>query len=166
MFKRIISISVVIVFVFQLFLFTSFEAYASNASAYSAVQKSYGSSYPLSSSNEIKTSRKNIFGRYSTVLGVSAKKFKSYKAARKAYSSQEYVCAIFKAKNIKKVKAIKKALKKYVKKEKLSNANYFSYYGKQLLDNAKVGSKGKFVYLFILDTSKNSRAVQAFKKNV
>lgn len=166
MIRRIVSIAVVFTLVCQVFLCTGLEAYASNASAFLAVQKAYGSSYPMSSSNEIKTARKNIFGKYSKVLGVSAKNFKSYKAARKADSSQEYVCAVFKATNKNKVKTIKKALKKYVKKEKSSNANYFTSYGKQLLDNAKVGSKGKYVYLFILDTSKNSKAVQAFKNNV
>lgn len=164
--KRILSIAIVFTFIMQMLIQVGMNVYASEASAFSAVQRAYGSSYPLSSSNEINTARKNIFGKYSKVLGVSAKNFKYYKAARKSDSSQEYVSAIFKATSKNKVTKIKKALKKFVKKEKSSNANYFSSYGKQLLNNAKVGSKGKYVYLFILDTSKNSKAVKAFKKNV
>ncbi len=139
---------------------------ASEVSAFTAVQKAYGTSYPMNSANEIKTARKNIFGKYSKVLGVSAKYFKSYKAARKASSTEEYVCVVYRATNKKNAKKIKSALKKYVNKEKSGNVNYFSAKGKTLLNNAKIGTKGSYVYLFILDTAKNSKAVQAFKKNV
>lgn len=169
-FKKIKAISLVlmIALVAQVLVFQmdSVDVKAASAkSIYSSVSKAYGQSFPLSSSNLVNVQRKNIFGGYSKVLGVSAKYFKSYKVAKKVDSSQEYVCAIFKATKKKNVKKIKKALNKYVKNEKTSNLNYFSSTGKSLLENAKVGSKGKYVYLFILDTSKNQKAVNAFKKN-
>ena len=34
-----------------------------------------------------------------------------------------------------------------------------------LMKKAKVGSKGKFVYLFVLDTAGNKKAIDAFKKS-
>ena len=144
---------------------TTVAANASEGSAFNAVKSAYGRSFPLSASNTIRTARKNIFGKYSIVLGVSAKNFKSYKAARKTNGKAEYICAIFKATKKSKVKTIKKALKKYVSKEKSSSRNYFSKTGKKLLAKAKVGSKGKYVYLFILDTKGNGRAVSAFKRS-
>lgn len=164
--KRILAIVVVVAIVAQAFLQMGVTTYASESSAYSAVKSAYGSSFPLTDSNLITTPRKNVFGKYSTVLGVSGKNFSSYKAARKAGKDKEYICAIFKAPSKKKAKKIVKSLKKYVSKEKSGNANYFSSYGKSLLNNAKVGRKGKYAYLFVLDTSKNSKAVAAFKKNV
>ena len=163
--KKILSIAIVVALVAQSFIQMNQTVYASESSAYYAVKSAYGSSFPLSTSNEINTPRRNVFGKYSKVLGVSGKYFKSYKAARKSSSSEEYVCAVFKATSKKKAKKIVKSLKKFVKKEKSGNANYFSSYGKSLLNNAKVGKKGKYVYLFILDTSGNSRAVTAFKNN-
>lgn len=163
--KKILSIAIVFAFVMQSFIYTDTIVSASETSAYSAVQRVYGGSFPLGSNNEIHTPRKNVFGKYSKVLGVSGKNFKSYKAARKSSSSEEYVCAVFKAASKKKAKKIVKSLKKFVKKEKTGNANYFSSYGKSLLNNAKVGKKGKYVYLFILDTAGNSKAVSAFKSN-
>ena len=137
---------------------------ASESTAFNAVKSSYGSKFPLKAANNIKTARKNIFGKYSTVLGVSAKNFKSYKAARKSNGKTEYICAIFKATKKAKVKTIKATLKKYVSKEQSSNRNYFSKTGKTLLSKAKVGSKGNYVYLFVLDTKGNSKAVSAFKR--
>ena len=164
--KRVLAVMVMVAVLAEGLIVETATVKASEASAFSAVQKQYGSTYPMSAANEIKTARKNIFGQYSKVLGVSAKYFKSYKAARKASSTEEYVCVIYKASSKKNVKKIKKALKKYVSKEKSGNANYFSAKGKTLLNNAMVGSKGKYVYLFVLDTAKNRKAVNAFKKNV
>lgn len=163
--KRVLAVAVAVAIMTQVFVNENVTVQASASSAFKAVQKAYGSSYPMSSANEIKTARKNIFGKYSKVLGVSAKYFKSYKGARKATSTEEYVSIVFKATSKKNATKIKKVLKKYVKKEKTSNANYFSAKGKTLLGNAKIGSKGKYVYLFILDTAKNKKAVSAFKKN-
>lgn len=144
---------------------TAVAANASESSAFNAVKGAYGSSFPLKAANSVRTARKNIFGKYSTVLGVSAKNFKSYKAARKTNGKKEYVCAIFKATKKSKVKTIKNSLKKFVSREKSSSRNYFSKTGKKLLAKAKVGSKGNYVYLFVLDTKGNGRAVSAFKRS-
>ena len=158
--KRLLSFIIVLTLVFGATMAVS----ASESTAYNAVKSSYGKKFPLKSKNAIKTARKNIFGKYSTVLGVSAKNFKSYKAARKSNGKSEYICAIFKATKKAKVKTIKASLNKYVAKEKSSGRNYFSKKGKSLLAKAKVGSKGNYVYLFVLDTKGNSKAIKAFKR--
>ena len=147
---------------------SSVSVYAaqSTETVYDAVQDAYGSSFPLSSSNLIKVDRKNIFGKYSTVLGVSAKHFSSYTAAQKSNSSEEYVCFICKAVSKKAVKKIKNSMKKFVVNEYNANINYHSDFGNKLLKNAKVGSKGKFVYLFVIDTDGNKKAIEAFKESL
>ena len=138
----------------------------STSSVFKAVKNAYSSSFPLSDNNMIKTDRKNIFGSYSTVLGVSAKLFSKYTAAQKSNSKEEYICFICKATSKSNVKKIKKAMKKYVVNEYKSNLSYHSDHGKTLLKKAKVGSKGKYVYLFVLDTSNNKKAISAFKKSL
>ena len=138
----------------------------STAKVFAAVKDAYSSSFPLSNNNKIRTKRKNIFGNYSTVLGVSAKLFSSYTAAQKSNSKEEYICFICKATSKKNVKKIKSRLKKYVVNEYKSNLSYHSDHGKSLMKKAKVGSKGKYVYLFILDTSNNKKAISAFKKSL
>lgn len=134
------------------------------SAVYDAVSSAYGKSYPLSSSNEITTKVKNVFGGYSTVLGVSTEYIAEYKAAKKSNSKYEYVSFVCKANSSDDVSKIKNALKKYVKNEKSGNQNYFSSKGKKLINNSKIGASGKYVYLFILDTSKNSKAIKAFNK--
>lgn len=133
---------------------------------YSAVKKASGKSFPLKDKNLIKVKRKNLFGEYSHVMGVSAKNFSEYKAARIANSKYEYACFVCKAVNKSKVPGIKSSLKAYVKDEKTSNANYFSEKGKDLIDNARVESEGLYVALFILDTDNNKKAADAFVKAV
>ncbi len=140
-------------------------AAATPSSIYTAVSGAYGKSYPLSDDNEINTARTNVFGKYSNILGVSAKLFTSYKAAKKSNSKYEYVSFVCEADGSANVNKIKKKLKKYVKNETSGNENYFSATGKKLMKNTKIGSKGNFVCLFILDTSGNSKAVKAFNKN-
>ena len=161
--KKVLSLLIVATLVLGVFGYSQVETKASAGSAFNAVKSAYGKKFPLKSSNMINTTRKNIFGRYSKVLGVSAKNFTSYKAARKSNGKTEYIAAIFRA-GKGKVSKIKKALKKYVKKERSSNRNYFSNKGKRLLSRAKVGSKGRYVYLFILDVRGNKKAVSAFKR--
>lgn len=141
-------------------------AATSPSTAVSKVKSAYGSSYPLSSSNKITTAKKNVFGSYNKVLGVNLKNVKSYTAYKKSNSKYQYVCFVCKAKSKAKVSTIKKQLKKYVSSETSSNKNYYNAKGKKLMSKAKVGSKGTYCYLFILDTSGNSKAVKAFKKAV
>ena len=140
-------------------------AAVSTETVYDSVESAYGSSFPLSDSNMIKVDRKNIFGKYSVVLGVSAKHFSSYTAAQKSNSSEEYMCFICKAVSKKAVKKIKNSMKKYVINEYNGNINYHSELGNRLLKNARVGSKGKYVYLFVLDTDGNKKAIDAFKES-
>lgn len=141
------------------------QAAVSTSTIYNNVKSAYGSSFPLSDSNKITTGRKNVFGQYSTILGVSAKLFSSYTAASKKNNSGEYNCFICKATSKKNVKKIKKALKKFVVQEYNSNINYFTDSGKAIMKKAKYGSKGKYVYLFVLDASGNSKAISAFKNS-
>ena len=166
--KRLLSVLLVLSIVLGVMASPSFaEAKAKSTSEiYSAIEEAYGSNFPLSSSNMIKTERKNIFGKYSRVLGVYAKYFSSYTAAQKSNSKEEYMCFICKATSSKAVKKIKKQMKKYVVNEYKGNINYHSDLGNKLLKKAKVGSKGKFVYLFVLDTSGNSKAISAFKESL
>ena len=145
---------------------TSQAAASSSSEVYSAVKDAYGSSFPLTDDNMIKTERKNVFGKYSTVLGVSAKLFSEYTAAKKSSSEEEYICAIFKATSSKSVKKIKKKLKAFVVNEFKSNQNYHSEHGQTLLKKAKVGSSGSFVYLFVIDTDGNGKAIDAFKESL
>ena len=142
---------------------TAYVEAASTTSIYSAVKNAYGSEFPFSAGNEIKVAEKNAFGGYSKVLGVSTEDMKSYKVYRKADSQSQYICFLCKAKEKSKVKAIKKTLKSFVAAEKKSNENYYSSTGKELISNAKIGSKKKYVYLFMIDTSKNEKAVTAFQ---
>ncbi|MCR4605265.1 MAG: DUF4358 domain-containing protein [Eubacterium sp.] len=165
--KRSLSICLVLCLVFSAAVCArSNTAEAKSTSAiFNSVKSAYGSSFPLSDKNMIKTKRKNIFGKYSTIMGVSAKYFSSYTAALKSNSKKEYMCFICKATSAKKVKTIKNKLKKYVVSEYKGNLNYHSAEGNKILKNAKVGSKGKYVYLFALDTSGNKKAIEAFKSN-
>ena len=143
-------------------------AAVSTGTVYDAVESEYGSSFPLSDSNMIKVDRKNIFGKYSVVMGVSAKYFSqytSYTASQRSNSSEEYMCFICKAVSKKAVKKIKNSMKKYVINEYNGNINYHSDLGNLLLKNARVGSKGKYVYLFVLDTDGNKKAISAFKES-
>ena len=55
----------------------------------------------------------------------------------------------------------------FLKKEKGGiSRGYVTKTGARLLSNAKVGSKGKCVYMFMLDTAGNKRAISLFKKAV
>lgn len=165
--KRVAAVVLVMALFAGVFVGTgNAEAKTTTSSIYGSVQSAYGGSFPLSDSNLIKVSRKNVFGDWSTVLGVSAKYFTAYKAAKKSSSKEEYICFICKAASAKAKKKIKSGLAKFVKSETSGNANYHSEKGKKLMKNAKIGSKGKFVYLFILDTEGNKKAVNAFKKSV
>ena len=160
----------VIVMLFALLLAGSVPVQAqtdvSTTKLFSQVKTAYGEKFPLSKENEINTKMKNLFGQYSTILGVSAKYFSEYKAAKKSDSKEEYVCFICKATSDDNVSVIKAAMKEYVSNEKKGNENYFSKKGKKLMKNAKVGSKGMYVYMFILDTKKNKKAIKAFKKAI
>ncbi len=133
---------------------------------YDSVCEAYGTSFPLSKNNMIKTPRKNVFGNYSTVLGVSMKYISSYTAAQKSNSKEEYICMVCKATSKKSVKKIKTKIKKYIKNEYKSNLSYHSELGKKLLKKSVVGSRGKYVYLFVLDTSGNKKAITAFKESL
>lgn len=145
---------------------TPSQAAASTSGVFSAVKSAYGSEFPLSDSNMINTERKNVFGKYSTILGVSAKLFSNYTAAQKSNSDEEYICAIFQATSSKSMKKIKNKLKTFVVNEYKTNQNYHSDHGQTLLKKAKVGSKGSYVYLFVLDTDGNSKAINAFKESL
>ncbi len=164
--KTIISIALAVCMVCSM-LFVGGVSYAKTdktTTIYNSVKSAYGAGFPLSDNNKIKTKRKNIFGNYSKILGVSAKYFSKYTAGQKSNSKEEYICFICKATSSANVSKIKKALQKFVVNEYKSNINYHSDKGKKILKNAKVGSKGKYVYLFALDTSKNKKAIAAFKK--
>ena len=164
--KTIISIALAVCMVCPT-LFVGSVSYAKTdktTTIYNSVKSAYGAGFPLSNNNKIKTKRKNIFGNYSKILGVSAKYFSKYTAGQKSNSKEEYMCFICKATSSVNVSKIKKALQKFVVNEYKSNLNYHSDKGKKILKNAKVGSKGKYVYLFALDTSKNKKAIAAFKK--
>lgn len=165
-YRRAVAVLMIVVLCAGIYMPYISYAATSTASVYDAVEGAYGSSFPLSDSNMIKVDRKNIFGKYSVVMGVSAKHFSQYTAAQKSNSSEEYMCFICKAVSKKAVKKIKSSMKKYVINEYNGNINYHSDLGNQLLKNARVGSKGKYVYLFVLDTDGNKKAISAFKESL
>ena len=134
----------------------AFAANKTPVAAYAAVSKAYGSSFPLSTSNRIS-------GR-SVVLGVTTANCSSYYAAQRFANNNKEVYEIFicKAKSGKKG-SIKSQLKKHIKNEKTSMNSYLSDKGKKLFKNYKVGTVGNYVYMVMIDTSKNKKAVKAIK---
>lgn len=154
-------VKILSLFMALVMLFASFgaptSAYAASPSpktVYSKVKSAYGKSFPLSSKAKTLSSSE---------LGVSKKWFKSAYGKQKG-TKTKYMIYIAKAGSTKNAKKIESALKKYVKNEKLSLNMYLSDKGKKLFNNAKVGRKGKYVYLVMLDTNKNSKAVSAINK--
>ena len=140
----------------------AFAAKKTPDAAYSAVKKAYGSSMPLSAKNRI-TGKKRI-------MGVKTADCESYFAALKIKGGKnaqsEYAIFICKAKSKAKVKTIVANLKTYLKNEQQSMNNYLSPTGKKLFKNAKVGTVGQFVYLVMLDTAANKKAVNAINKTL
>ncbi len=142
--------------------YTGTTVYAANktpVAAYAAVQKAYGKSFPLRTGDRIS-------GR-SSVLGVTTSNCSSYYAAQRFANGNKEVYEIFicKAKKGKK-SSIKKQLKKHIKNEKTSMNSYLSAKGKKLFKNYKVGTVGDFVYMVMIDTAKNKKAVKAIKKTL
>lgn len=158
---RIISVIMALVAVVGSFSVQStvYAASKSPVTAYAAAKKAYGKSFPLSTSNRI--SGKSV------VLGVKTADCESYYAAQKFSSSSKEVYEIFICK-VKKGKksSVKSQLKKHIKNEKTSMKSYLSKKGKKLFSNYKVGSVGNYVYLVMVDTKRNSKAVKAIKKNL
>lgn len=166
--KKLLSLLIVVTMLFGVFSYVQVDTKATVSSAYAAIKLTYGSRFPAS----ISISRKSaMLGSYNKVFGVSTKNLKSYKVAqqykKKNRKNTEYVCVIVKATKKSKVKGIKAKFKKFIKNEKGGiSRGYFTKTGARLLANAKVGSKGKCVYLFMLDTAGNKRAISLFKKAV
>ncbi|MCR5430548.1 MAG: DUF4358 domain-containing protein [Eubacterium sp.] len=161
--KKVLSLVIVATLVFGAFGLTS--AKASTTSGFNAVRSTYGKYFPT----ESKIARKNFFGKYNKILGlVSTKGLKSYKVAQKFTGKSkktQRLCVIVQAKKRSQVKGIKSKFRKYISNEKGAySRGYYSRTGKSLLDKASVGSKGNYVYLFILDTSGNGKAKSAFKR--
>ncbi len=161
--KKVLSLVIIATLVFGAFGFTNTQA--STSSAFKTIKFIYGKNFP----KESKIAKKNVFGKYSKILGVvSTKGLKSYRVAQsyKGKSKKtQYLCAIVQAKKKSQVRGIKNKFKKYIQNEKGAvSRGYYSKKGKSLLNKASVGSKGRYVYLFILDTSGNKKAKAAFKK--
>ena len=161
--KRILSLLLVLISVLSMFGFsqTAFAATVTKSqSAYNAVSKAYGKKFVLTSKNRIKSKTR--------VMGVRTSYMKNYYAASvtkgKKKSQAKYSIFICEAKNKKDVSKIKNALNDYIENEEISMSSYLSSSGKKLYKNAKVGTKGKYVYLVMLDTAKNTKAVNAIKK--
>ncbi len=160
--NRVLSVFLVLVTLFTMFGFsqTAYAGTTKSQSAYNAVSKAYGKKFPLTSKNKIKSKTR--------VMGVRTSYMKNYYAASatkgKGKSQAKYTVFICEAKNKSNVNKIKSALEDYVENEEISMSSYLSKTGKKLYKNAKVGTKGKYVYLVMLDTSKNTKAIKALKK--
>lgn len=136
------------------------NAYAASTtpySCYTAVSRAYGKKFPLAKGNSTLSSSE---------LGVPKKCYVKCYGKKKGSSKQKYMLYVVQAKSSKDVKTIKSRLNSYVKNEQRSMNNYLSSTGKKLYKNAKVGSKGKYVYFVMLDTSSNKKAVNAIKKAI
>lgn len=134
---------------------TAFAADATPAKVYTAVKKAYGKKFPLSQN------AKNLNPK---AFGISKKKYSSYYAKYKGNNKSKYMIFIAKANKMSDARSMKKSLENYLNVESRSMNNYLSANGKKLYKNAKVGSKGKYVYLVMLDTNSNKKAVNAIKK--
>ena len=131
------------------------------AGAYAAVKKAYGEKFKLSSKNRIKNK--------AVIFGVRIKgNVSSYYAASKLSkgSKKEHAIFICKASESSKVSTIKSALKKWKENEMGSLNNYLNSDGKKLFKNMKIGVIGDYVYMVMLDVSKNTKAVKAIKKTL
>jgi hypothetical protein len=160
--KRIKFLSLFMAFIM---LFASFSApatsYAASSKpkqAYSAVKKAYGNSFPLKSDSKTKTIS-------SKELGVSKSLYKTCYGKTRG-TKTKYILYVAQATSTKNAKKIQSKLKTYVNTESQSMAMYLSEKGKKLFKNAKVGRKGKYVYLVMLDTSGNKKAISAIKDAV
>ncbi len=162
--KKILAFVLVLTLAFGAFGMTN--AKASTSSAYSAVKKIYGKYCPKA--NNI--SRKDGIGRYRKIFGfLSTKGLKSYKAGQKfdGKNKVKRVVVIVQANKKSQVNGIKNKLRSFVNTEKGSaTRGYYSKYGKKVLNNACIGSKGNYVYLLMLDASGNRKAKAAVRKAV
>ena len=162
--KKLLAFVLILTLAFGAFGVTN--AKASTSSAYSAVKKIYGKYCP-----KVKNiPKKDIFDRYSKILGVlSVKGLKSYKVGQSFEGKSkktERVVVIVQAKKKSQVKGIKNKFKSYVNTRKgAAKRGYFSKYGKKVLNKASIGSKGNYVYLLMLDASGNKKAKAAVKKS-
>ena len=161
--KKVLSLIILITLVFGAFGVTNTQA--STSSAYNAVKKIYKKYCPKAKNIQ----KKDMFGRYSKILGVlSVKGLKSYKVGQ-AFEGKskkvERVVVIVQVKKKSQIKGIKNKFRSYVNTRKgAAKRGYFSKYGKKVLNNASIGSKGKYVYLLMLDASGNKKAKAAVKK--
>ena len=161
---KIISLILALITAFSAFTVTSSVAEAASvpAQAYVAVKNAYGKSFPLSSKNRVK-GKKRVFGVKTSLLS-------SYYAATKTVGRKnakaEYLIMIAKPKKSEDVKKVKTALTKFKKNEESSMKNYLSEKGKKLFKNCKIGSYKGYVYIVMIDTSSNKKAINAIKKAI
>ena len=162
---KLISIILAIITVFSAFTVSgsiTAEAASKPQQAYSAVKKAYGKSFPLSSKKRVKGKKR--------VFGVKTADLKSYYAASKISGKKdakaEYLIMVAEVKDKDNVKKIKGQLNKFKRNEESSMKNYLSDKGKKLFKNCKVGSVGSYVYIVMIDTSANKKAIKAIKKTV
>ena len=160
--KKLLTLILVITLVFGAFGAT--QAQASTSTAYNAVKKIYKKYCPKVKNIQ----KKDMFGRYSKILGVlSVKGLKSYKSAQKfdGKTKVERVVVIVEANKKSQVSGIKKKLASFVNTRKgAAKRGYYSKYGKKVLNGASIGSKGNYIYLLMLDASGNKKAKAAVKK--
>ena len=161
--KKLLALALIMTLTFGAFGAANVEA--STSSAYSAVKKIYTKYCPKK--ENIK--KKDMFGRYSKILGVlSVKGLKSYTVGQSFEGKSkktERVVVIVQANKKSQVSGIKKKFKSYVNTRKgAAKRGYFSKYGKKVLNKASIGSKGNYVYLLMLDASGNKKAKAAVKK--
>lgn len=156
--KLLSLISVLIIMVSSLAVpFTAMAAAkVSPSTVYTAVKKAYSKNFPLDSNSKVLSS---------SSVGVSKKDYSSYYGRYKG-TKTKYLIFIAKANDSSSAKKIKSQLNNYVKTESKSMENYLTSQGKKLYKNAKVGSKGNYVYLVMLDTQSNKKAVDAINKSV
>lgn len=159
--RKIISVLMAIITLMSAFSFGTTTALAAEkgaAKAYAAVSKSYGKAFPFSKDDKITSKTR--------VMGVSSKYYSEVYAASKTTGGRkqsQYNIFIAKAKSKKDIKKIKSALENYLENEEDSMSSYLSDTGKKLYKNAKIASKGNYVYLVMIDTDSNKKATKAIK---
>ncbi len=128
------------------------------------VVKKYTKDYPFSSADRVK-SKKAVFGIMSSKLS----KYSAYQKVETTFSAgtTEHMLFIGKAKTKANAKSCASSLRRFLTKEKSSKASGLTAEGRQLFSGAKIGSKGKWCWLIMVnsDSEANATVAKAVRKN-
>ena len=163
-FIKVISLLLALITMLSAFTVTSSVAEAASkpAQAYVAVKNAYGKSFPLSSKDRVK-GKKRVYGVKTSLL---SSYYYAEKFAGNNKSATVYRIIICKPKNKSDIKSIKSKFASSKSNEQQSMSSYLSAKGKKLFKNCKIGSVNGYVYVVMIDTNANKKAIAAIKKTL